>query len=47
MRRSAEQERSLTALVAGAISRSSIDITTSEKWALMPADIFRNFLTTM
>ena len=40
MRRSVEQERSLTALVAGAISRSLINIATSEKWALMPADSF-------
>ena len=40
MRRSVEQERSFTALVAGAIRRSLINIATSEKWALMPADIF-------
>ena len=40
MRRSKEQEGSLTALVAGVISRSLFNITTSEKWALMPAEIF-------
>ena len=39
MRRSVKQERSLTALVAGAISRSLINIAASEKWGLMPADI--------
>ena len=40
MQRKVEQKRSLTALVAGAINNNFNKITTSEKYAFIPADIF-------